>query len=224
MPTAFGRAMLDSIHGNPRQFRMTMQGGHGINLNCREYLTTRTEENQLLDGLNLPEHGTVLDMGCGVGRHLVRVRRNRPNVRCYGIEICELMLDHCRNTIRTPSTFVNSLDEIPNHIQVDLIMLMGNGLGVLGQEQDARVHLGTLVNLLSKTGQIIIETGNPFGHGYVAPNFTVEYTEYQDGPFPWGHSDRKWITQTLQNLDCSVTIHPSQAPGGMFFFAVGHKR
>jgi SAM-dependent methyltransferase len=222
MQTAFGRAMIDSINGPPRQFSMSCEGGPFIKMSCQDFLKTRPDENQLLN--NLPDQGAVLDIGCGVGRHLAQIRRNRPAIHCCGVEKCELMLDHCRNTIDAPATFVSSLEELPSHIKFNLIILMGNGLGILGQEQHATVRLGTLVNLLSNTGKIIIETGNPFGIGYIAPNFTIKYNGTHDGPFPWGYSDKQWISTTLQNLGCEVVIHPSQAPGGMFFFAVGYRR
>lgn len=214
--------MLATLNGQPQQFRMTMQGGPSIEMRCSDFLHTRQEENQLLDNIGLPRDGRVLDWGCGVGRHLSRVRQSRPFAHCCGIDICDLMLDHCRRTIAAPAAFGRSLEEI-NHHQFDLILLVGNGLGVLGREEDAVVRLRTLVGSLTAAGRVVIETGNPFGRGYSAPDFAIDYGEYHDGPFPWGYADRDWISRTLRELGLGVMIQPSQARGGMFFFAVGQR-
>ncbi len=226
MPTAFGRAMLATINGPPQQFIMTMQGGFSIKMRCTDFLHTRQDENQLLDRIELPRDGMVLDYGCGVGRHLRHLRQRNPSVHCCGIDICDLMLDYCRRTIGAPATFVQTLEEL-GHRQFDLILLLGNGLGVLGREEDARAGLrrlvGSLVGSPTRPGWIVIETGNPFGSGYFASNFTIDYGQYHDGPFPWGYADRDWISRSLQDLGLGVQIHPSQAPGGVFFFAVGQK-
>ncbi len=222
MPTAFGRAMLDTINGPERQFRMLMQGGPEISMNCRDFLNTRKDENCLLDRIQLPDSGAVLDWGCGVGRHLLRLRQTHPSIHYCGIDVCEVMLDYCRRTVGEPSDFSASFEGLPER-QYDLVLLMGNGLGVLGTEGNAVLRLKALVDVLVAGGYIVIETGNPFGVGYTAPNFTIEYGDYQDGPFPWGYSDREWISRTLEELGCDVTTEASQAPGGMFFFVIGRK-
>ena len=214
--------MLATINGQPQRFRMTMQNGPSITLNCQDFLATRDEENRLLDGIDLPENGDVLDWGCGVGRHLSYVRQTHPSVHCCGIDVCDLMLDHCRRSIVAPATFAHTLEELP-HREFDLILLMGNGLGVLGDEQGAVERLQQLVRSLRLGGRIVIETGNPFGRGYSAPAFTIEYGGHHDGPFTWGCSDRDWLSQTLEQLGCAVALSQSQAPGGMFFFAVAER-
>lgn len=222
MPTAFGRAMLATINGQPQRFRMSMQGGPSIEMECSDFLHTRPEENQLLDGIGLPQDGTLLDYGCGVGRHLLHLRQRHPSVHCCGVEICDLMLAHCRRTIAAPATFERNLEALDCR-QFDLILLLGNGLGVLGREDAAVVRLQQLIGLLTPSGRIVIETGNPFGRGYYAPNITIDYGAHHDAPFPWGYADRDWVTRALQNLGCDVEIQPSQAPGGMFLFAIGSK-
>lgn len=221
MATAFGLAMLASINGTPQRFRMKMRGGQTMEMRCSDFLNTREEENQLLDRLELPENATVLDWGCGLGRHLSQVRRGRPSVHCYGIEICDGMLGYCRTKIVAPATFVESFEELDG-LKFDLIMLMGNGLGVLGSEQDATQKLASLVSSLRQGGYILIETSNPFGTGYYSNQFEIDYEHHHDAPFVWGASDRGWISRILGELGCTVRIEPSKAPGGCFF-AIGTK-
>jgi len=220
METAFGQALISTINGVPQRFRMTMQGGPSITMDCRDFIKTREDEDRLLDSIELPDNGAVLDFGCGAGRHLSKVRQRNATIHCYGIDICDLLLDYCCHTVSGPSTFFKTIEDLP-HCSFDLIMLMGNGLGVLGSEQETTATLKTLVNSLARKGRILIETGNPFGTGYCSPYFTIEYGVRHDGPFHWGYSDRAWIFRTLQGLGCEVQIQSSKAPGGMFFFAIG---
>ncbi len=222
MVTAFGRAIWDSLRGDSQRFRMTMLGGPSIEMDCRDFIDTRGDEIELLNRIDLPEHGAVLDWGCGPGRHLAYIRQRHPSVCCCGIDICDLLLDHCRRTIPAPAEFAKAFEDLQPR-KFNLVMLMGNGLGVLGGEGDAIARLRLLVDSLAEGGQIVVETGNPFGNGYVTPEFTVEYGGHRDGPFPWGYADRSWIFRTFQTLGLSARIFPSRARGGMFFFAVGQR-
>jgi SAM-dependent methyltransferase len=223
MPTAFGRAMLDTIGGNAQQFRMSMQGGPSITMNCCDFMTLRHEERSLLNSIDLPAKGNVLDYGCGTGRHLTYMRNRDATLNCFGIEICELMRDYCRQTIAVPATFVRAFDELPER-QHDLIMLMGNGLGVFGEEQVAARSLQSLIRSLHPKGRMVIETGNPFGYGYFVASFTIDYQEHHDARFLWGYSDRDWLSRTLNGFGCDVAFLESHAPGGKFFFAVAQRR
>lgn len=88
--------MLATINGRPQRFRMAMQGGPAIDMDCQAFLMIRPDERQLLDDIVLPEDGSVLDVGCGIGRHLAEIRHRFPSVHCCGVDICDLMLDHCK--------------------------------------------------------------------------------------------------------------------------------
>ncbi|MFZ4479736.1 MAG: class I SAM-dependent methyltransferase [Rhodoferax sp.] len=222
MPTAFGQAMLASVAGHPQRFSMKMGHDPAMAMSCREFMHLRPDEEQLLESISLPHSANVLDYGCGIGRHFSYVRQANATARLVGIEICDLMLDHCRRIFTAPATFVSSFAEVSVD-QFDLIMLMGNGLGVLGGEQQATAGLELLISSLRPGGRIVIETGNPFGAGYLSRNFTIDYHGQTDGPFTWGYSDRTWISETLARLGCTVAISESCAPGGSFFFVVAQK-
>lgn len=221
--TAFGQAMIDSIHSPPpRTFRMRQVGGPTIPMSCADFLRLREDECQILGRVVLDGESRVLDYGCGAGRYLAHIRDHFPTVECCGIEICDLMIDYCRTTIAPPARFVSCWDEVAS-LSFNLIFLVGNGLGVLGSEDNARTMLGEMTRCLRKGGQIIIETGNPFGRGFCSHEFVIEYGNLSDGPFTWGFADQEWVQQVSHNLGLVADFFPSCAPGGLFFFAVLQK-
>ena len=48
--------------------------------------------DQMLDGLNIPKNGTVLEIGCGTGRNLIGAARRYRSAKLYGLDISEEML------------------------------------------------------------------------------------------------------------------------------------
>lgn len=48
--------------------------------------------DQMIDGLDLPEGGSVLEIGCGTGRNLLHVAARYPGRKLYGIDISDEML------------------------------------------------------------------------------------------------------------------------------------
>lgn len=59
----------------------------------RYYLLGR---NRMLVNLRAPEGGSVLEVGCGTARNLVRAARLYPHARLYGLDISEEMLRTAR--------------------------------------------------------------------------------------------------------------------------------
>lgn len=224
METAFGRALLDSLGVQPQYFRISIDG-MTMSASCAEFLSCRDEEKQLLQDIPLPCGATALDYGCGVARYLKFIRAERPDVHCIGLETCDLLRAHCSHSVSQPSAFYASLDEIPGgQRHFDLIILAGNGLGVLGNETSAKKRLAELIATLVPGGHMIIETGMPFGgHGYTSTKITTAYQDKQDDPFTWGQADRDWLEKTLAPLGCQTSFRNSHAPGNCFFFAIAQK-
>lgn len=62
---------------------------HIYDVTRRYYLLGR---DQLLDQLNVPVKGTVLEIGCGTGRNLIGVAKRAPSAKLFGLDISEEML------------------------------------------------------------------------------------------------------------------------------------
>ncbi len=62
----------------------------------RYYLLGR---DRLIASLKPPPGGTVLEVGCGTARNLVRAARRYPDARFYGLDISEAMLKSARTSV-----------------------------------------------------------------------------------------------------------------------------
>jgi S-adenosylmethionine-diacylgycerolhomoserine-N-methlytransferase len=62
---------------------------HIYDLTRKYYLLGR---DRLIAEMDVPDGGTVLEIGCGTGRNLVQIARKWPDARLYGLDISEEML------------------------------------------------------------------------------------------------------------------------------------
>ena len=78
---------MDRIYGGQR---------HIYDLTRKYYLFGR---DRLIAGLDLQPGGTLVEIGCGTGRNLIRAARAWPEARLYGIDISEAMLTTARANV-----------------------------------------------------------------------------------------------------------------------------
>ncbi len=76
-----------------RMYRLTR---HVYDASRKYYLLGRDD---LVEGLDPPRGGTVLDIGCGTARNLVAIGRRHPEARLYGLDISEEMLKTARASV-----------------------------------------------------------------------------------------------------------------------------
>jgi S-adenosylmethionine-diacylgycerolhomoserine-N-methlytransferase len=63
---------------------------HIYDLTRKYYLLGR---DRLVDGLDVPAGGTVLELGCGTGRNIILAARRYPDARFFGLDISAEMLE-----------------------------------------------------------------------------------------------------------------------------------
>lgn len=69
---------------------------HIYDFTRRYYLIGR---DRLITGLGVPKHSTILEIGCGTGRNLLKVAHTYPETQCFGVDISEQMLFSMANAI-----------------------------------------------------------------------------------------------------------------------------
>ncbi len=77
-------ARMDRIYAGQR---------HIYDLTRKYYLFGR---DRMIDRLDLQPGATVLEVGCGTGRNLIRAARAWPDARFYGLDISAAMLTTAR--------------------------------------------------------------------------------------------------------------------------------
>ncbi len=55
--------------------------------------------DRLIDGLSPPPGGTVLEIGCGTGRNLIRIAQAYPGRACFGLDVSAEMLATARQSV-----------------------------------------------------------------------------------------------------------------------------
>lgn len=70
--------------------RMYRRQRHLYDASRKFYLLGR---DSLIDGLKPPAGGSVLEIGCGTGRNLVRIAQAYPLSLCHGLDVSAAMLD-----------------------------------------------------------------------------------------------------------------------------------
>lgn len=72
---------MDAIYAGQR---------HIYDLTRKYYLLGR---DPMIDALAPPPGGSVVEVGCGTGRNLIRAARRWPDARCFGFDISNAMLE-----------------------------------------------------------------------------------------------------------------------------------
>lgn len=81
------RDLMDGVYRHQR---------HIYDLTRKYYLLGR---DPMIAGLKPPRGGTVLEIGCGTGRNLIKAARLYPDARFFGIDISDAMLETARKAV-----------------------------------------------------------------------------------------------------------------------------
>ena len=105
--------------------------------------------------------GSVLDIGCGAGRHSLYLQQKGFDVTAIdnspgAIEVCKLR--GLKNAI------VKSIAEIDDFEanSFDTILMFGNNFGLFGDGENAKLILKKMFRITSSQAQIIAGTRNPY--------------------------------------------------------------
>lgn len=86
-PAGSAAGLMDRIYRHQRHF---------YDASRKFYLLGR---DQLIDGLQPPKGGSVLEIGCGTGRNLIRIARRHPDCACYGLDVSSAMLATAQGSV-----------------------------------------------------------------------------------------------------------------------------
>jgi SAM-dependent methyltransferase len=223
--SAFAQAMFDQLQqpDGDTTFRLRIVDGPENQGRCRDFLSLRPEEKDLIrDCLGDRQEPRVLDIGCGIGRHSIFSRAVSPHARISIVEIDQSLRDYCIAEVPGAVCY-EQFAHVPADASFDAVFLMGNGLGVFGNEANTCEQLQRLHSLVADGGCVLIECGNPFRGDFYAPQHVIEYNDSVDGPFTWGYATCEWLQRELVRVGFEiVTVKPSIL-GGPFFICHAKK-
>lgn len=81
-------ALMDKIYRNQRYI---------YDATRKYYLLGR---DRMIDSLDVPDNGTVLEVACGTGRNLIKVGQSYPTARLFGLDISNQMLVTARSNLK----------------------------------------------------------------------------------------------------------------------------
>jgi len=117
----------------------------------------------LIEELNLPKGSTILDIGCGTGRHAVELARYGFQVT--GVDLSSGMLRHARQAAEDAGVELELIQadatKFRTHRQFDAAICLCEGaFCLLGLEEDPHEHdlaiLGNISNSLKRGGRLIM--------------------------------------------------------------------
>lgn len=153
---AFGRALLDELEGEGALFAVERDDG---------WVEPAAAAGFFADAGRWPPYnreamravlGSVLDIGCGAGRHLLHLEARGHE--CVGIDTSPGAVEVCRRRGATDVRMIGAADVEPALGVFDTILLLGGNLGLLGSREGGRELLRRWHGVTSERGRIVADT------------------------------------------------------------------
>lgn len=105
----------------------------------------------MIAGLNVPQGGSVLEIGCGTGRNLVKTAQNYPDATLFGIDISAEMLDTARQAAQRAGIADRTRLERADATHFDPAALFG-------QDSFDRIFISYAVSMIPQWQSVIRES------------------------------------------------------------------
>jgi len=158
----------------------------------------------------------VLDVACGIGRHAKYVRATAPDAVITIVERDDDL--RARAAADSGATTAHAtFADVPSESRFDLVLFLGNGLGVFGGEDATRTGLTRVCGMFAEGGHVLIESCSPPRGEFHEGRLTLRYGNDADGPFPWGYATPSWLENCLREIGMRPEPSITSAITGPFF-------
>lgn len=197
-----GKALLDYHRGNYTEDIKTLSSLDEEDTLPLPYLFRDYEQMPQLEkkALQLCK-GSILDIGCGAGSHSLYLQKKGYDVT--GLDQSKGAIKVCQERGLKQTIHDNLLD-IENR-QFDTLLLMMNGIGIVGLLNNMDLYLNKMKSILQPHGQILLDSSDILymfesddDGGYWVPDnvnyygeviFNMEYKNEKGAPFNWLYLD-----------------------------------
>ena len=148
---------------------------HFYDLTRKYYLLGR---DRTIRSLDVPQGGTLLEVGCGTGRNMALAHKHFPTARLYGLDISQEMLISARKTFATKAT-------IPDFRVADATAYTPREFGVTGFDRILISYALSMIPDWERAVDASIAALNPGGQLHI-----VDFGQQEDLP--------AWFRKLLQ--------------------------
>ncbi|MDK4731196.1 class I SAM-dependent methyltransferase [Rhizobium sp. CNPSo 3490] len=142
---------------------------HIYDLTRKYYLLGR---DNTIRNLDVPDSGTLLEVGCGTGRNMALAHRHFPSAKLFGLDISQEMLISARKTFATKAT-------IPEFRVADATAFTPREFGVSGFDRILISYALSMIPDWERAVDASIAALNPGGQLHI-----VDFGQ-QEGLPPW---------------------------------------
>lgn len=216
----FGKAMLDfATNNNPENISTETNISEPDEMEISYLFRSYNEMPKLEQKALQLAKGSILDVGCGAGSHALHLQENGFPV--IAIDISPNAIETC-NIRGVKNAIVANILELDDTVKFDTIYLLMNGTGIFGKLKNVDQYLSKLKNLLTPTGQILIDSSDiiymfdedddggkwiPLYSDYYGElTFNIKYKGENEEPFDWLYLDFNTLANACasQNLKCEL--------------------
>ena len=169
-PDTFGLYLTDAHRGRNVTHIIERDDGH-INANpnsTHTYFSSHHDWPQPEQQAIAHAQGTVLDVGCGAGRHSLYLQEQGHRVLAADISPLAAQVAGERGV---KHAIVADASTIAPDERIDTILLLGNGLGVFGTPENATAQLTRYHGFTGSEATMIMDTVDP--HATTNPSHTA---------------------------------------------------
>ncbi|MDP5230387.1 MAG: class I SAM-dependent methyltransferase [Cellulophaga sp.] len=215
----FGKAVLDYQNNNYTSDITTFSSLDEEDSMPLPYLFRSYDAMPLLEqkALELCK-GTILDIGCGAGSHSLYLQEKKHHVTA--LDISEGAIEVCKKR-GIKNTVCTNLYDFKN-VRFDTLLLLMNGIGIVGKLTNLNRFFMHLKNLLKPNGQILLDSSDiiymfdededggywiPDGNTYYGEvNFSMTYKGEKSSLFDWLYIDYNTLQRAAiaNNLNCEL--------------------
>ena len=215
----FGKAVLDYQLGNYTEDIVTFSSLDEKDILPLPYLFRDFDAMPPLEQKALELcRGNVLDIGCGAGSHSLYLQKKGFAVTA--LDSSEGAVEACRLRGITDAVNSNMYDYTAK--EFDTLLLLMNGIGIVGKLGNLNQFFTHLKSLLKPNGQILLDSSDiiymfqededgghwiPDTHSYYGEvTFTMMYKGEKSPPFPWLYLDYNTLQRAAMahNLTCEL--------------------
>ena len=212
MSDVFGSAILDYLDNKHSQDIITYSSLGEKDLIAVSYLFRTYDEMPILEQRALQLcTGKVLDIGCGAGSHSLYLQSQGYDV--VGLDLSAGAIKACQ--LRGLEQTIKSSILSYSGTKFDTLLLLMNGIGIVGKLKTLPNYLNHFKSLLNPNGQIVLDSsdiiymfqenddGSYWVDGqqdyYGEVEFRMTYKKLEGRVFPWLYVDYNTLSKISEN-------------------------